>query len=39
MNKDINSMIKEIRVEDFIWVINFFIILFALMSNDYQDII
>lgn len=37
MNKDINSMIKEIRVEDFIWVINFFIILFALMSNDYQE--
>lgn len=37
MNKDINSMIKEIHVEDFIWVINFFIILFALMSNDYQE--
>ena len=37
MNKDINELLKRIRIEDFIWIINFFIIFFALMSNDYEE--
>lgn len=37
MNEETAKLIKEIRVEDFIWVINFFIVLFALMSNDFQE--
>ena len=37
MNNNINEQLKRIRIEDFIWVINFFIILFAFMSNDYEE--
>ena len=37
MNNNINEQLKRIRIEDFIWVINFFIIFFAFMSNDYEE--
>lgn len=32
-----NELIEEIRIEDYIWIINFFIVFFALMSNDYEE--
>lgn len=37
MNNNISEQLKKIKIEDFIWVINFFIILFAFMSNDYEE--
>ena len=37
MNNSINDKLKQIRIEDYIWIINFFIIFFAFMSNDYEE--
>lgn len=33
---NINELIKKIEIEDYIWIINFFIIIFALISNQYE---
>lgn len=31
------DLLKKIRIEDFIWIVNFFVVFFALMSNDYEE--
>ncbi|MBE6161524.1 MAG: hypothetical protein E7158_04840 [Firmicutes bacterium] len=34
MNK--KELLRKIQIEDYIWIINFFIIIFALLSNNYE---
>ena len=34
MNKE--ELLKKIQIEDYIWIANFFIIIFALISNKYE---
>ncbi len=36
MNNNVADILKKIDIEDFIWLINFFIVLFALASDNYE---